>query len=90
MLRIFIRRRRRRRVPSSDPAVAKVDGQGLVSGLSTGEALITVTAKMTMNYNKAQVTIPVRVCSGAKDIAGCTGVMEDCYGLFALRPLPLP
>ena len=25
-----------------------------------------------------------------KDIAGCTGVMEDCYGLFALRPLPLP
>ena len=67
---------------SSDPAVAKVDGQGLISGLSAGEALITVTAKMTMNYNKAQVTIPVRVCSGTKDIAGCTVTLEKASYIF--------
>ena len=46
---------------SSDTAVASVDAAGLVTALSAGEAVITVTAKMTMNYNKAVVQIPVTV-----------------------------
>ena len=46
---------------SSDTAVASVDAAGLVTALSAGEAAITVTAKMTMNYNKAVVQIPVTV-----------------------------
>ena len=46
---------------SSDTAVASVDAAGLVTALSAGESVLTVTAKMTMNYNKAVVQIPVTV-----------------------------
>ena len=52
---------------SSDAAVASVDSTGLVTGLSAGETVITVTAKMTMNYNKAVVQIPVTVSAAPEE-----------------------
>ena len=52
---------------SSDAAVASVDSTGLVTGLSAGETVITVTAKMTMNYNKAVVQIPVTVTAAPEE-----------------------
>ena len=55
---------------SSNEAAASVDSAGLVTAISAGDTLITVTAKMTMNYHKAQVEIPVTVAEAAQQETG--------------------
>ena len=59
---------------SSNAAVASVGSDGLVTALSAGEAVITVTARATSNYNKATAQVPVTVLAASqeKDIAACT------------------
>ena len=46
---------------SSDAAVASVNDKGLVTALSAGDTVITVTAGPTVNYNQAAAQISVTV-----------------------------
>ena len=52
---------------SSDPSIASVDENGVITGVSVGNTTITITAKKTEKYNKAKLTVSVVVFEAYED-----------------------
>ena len=67
---------------SSDPAVAAVDGQGVVTPVGEGTAVITVAAPATANYQEgsAVVNVTVSALPGQEVSFAQTGDQTATYG----------
>ncbi|MCC8103888.1 MAG: leucine-rich repeat protein, partial [Clostridiales bacterium] len=65
---------------SSDTSVAKVSDSGLVTGVSEGTAVITVTALETTNYSSGSTTLTVTVTGGSAEAVMIVSQPEDYTG----------
>ena len=56
----------------TDPAIASVSEQGVVTGLKAGTTTVTIAAAGDDNYNAAEKTVNVTVTENTIQISGCT------------------
>jgi hypothetical protein len=73
---------------STDSSVARVDASGLVTAAGRGEALIRVIARATLNYNRAEIDLPVTVWE-TRNLSECRILLMDSVYPFTgaeIRP----